>query len=666
LIYLKNISLAFGARTLFADWTWPITERSRIGLVGDNGAGKTTLLKAILGLVELDGGTIDIPDRKNRTIAYLPQDLVEIDAVPLMEYLKNRCGLTDLENSMGNCEKQLAALPANVPQAEELAAREERREKIMREYDRIVAVYQAKEGYAFEARAKQILKGFGFGEQDFLKSCDEFSGGWKMRILLAVILLSQPDIMLLDEPTNHLDTESMEWLEGYLKDYPGTLITVAHDRFFLDKMTTTIAEISQGRLALYKGNYSYYLLEKEKRLAALEKERLLQQGEIKKTEEFIERFRFKATKAKQVQSRIRMLEKFAPLQAAGHGKTVKIRFPAGPKSGKEVLAVRELAKSYGAQEVFRDVSFSLQRGERVALVGVNGSGKSTLSRIIGQGEAPSAGEIRAGINVHMAFFSQESAENLRYDRTIWEETMAVASRSNDRERRNLLGAFLFSGDDIHKPVSVLSGGEKSRLALLKILLRETNLLILDEPTNHLDFKTKDIFQNALLSYQGTVVLVSHDRYFLDHLVNRVFELRDGACIEYPGNYSYFIEKRQALAAVRQVAAGVNGPSAATPAPEGKNAYKTREDKRREAEERQRLARINQGLKKEQHALEKSIATLEERKAAGEAFLCDPQSHREPARIRQTHRELKDLEREIEQAYDRWHELTIAIEDNILS
>jgi ATP-binding cassette subfamily F protein 3 len=684
LIYLRNISLAFGERTLFEDWTWPITERSRIGLVGDNGTGKTTLLKAILGMVELDGGTIDIPDRKNRTIAYLPQDLVEIEPVPLMEYLKNRCGITALETGMGDCEKLIAELPAGPAEGEgneegecegagegesigkELSGIGERREKILREYDRIVAVYQAKEGYAFEARAKQVLKGFGFGERDFLKQCDEFSGGWKMRILLAVILLSQPDIMLLDEPTNHLDTESMEWLESYLKDYPGTLITVAHDRFFLDKMATTIAEISQGRLAVYKGNYSYYLLEKEKRLAALEKERLLQQGEIKKTEEFIERFRFKATKAKQVQSRIRMLEKFAPLQAEGHGKTVKIRFPAGPKSGKEVLLVSKLAKSYGAQEVFREVSFSLQRGERVALVGVNGSGKSTLSRILGQVEAPSAGEVRSGLNVHMAFFSQESAENLRYERTVWEETMEVVSRSNDRERRNLLGAFLFSGDDIHKPVSVLSGGEKSRLALLKILLQETNLLILDEPTNHLDFKTKDIFQNALMSYQGTVVLVSHDRYFLDHLVNRVFELRDGECIEYPGNYSYFIEKRQSLAEERKAAAGQNGTSPDTSTAEGKSAYKTREDKRREAEERQRLAKINQGLKKELHAIEKIIAALEGRKAVGESFLCDPLSHRDPERIKQTHRDLKDLEKEIEQSYDRWHELTMAMEDNILS
>ncbi|MFA6412901.1 MAG: ATP-binding cassette domain-containing protein [Syntrophales bacterium] len=674
MIYLKNVSLAFGERTLFENWTWPITERSRIGLVGDNGAGKTTLLKAILGMVELDGGTIDIPDRKNRTISYLPQDLLEIEPVPLMEYLKNRCGLTALESGMRNCEKQVAALPAHPSEGEGEGEGEEeglsengaRREKLLREYDRIVAVYQAKEGYAFEARAKQVLKGFGFGEQDFLKQCDEFSGGWKMRILLAVILLSQPDIMLLDEPTNHLDTESMEWLESYLKDYPGMLITVAHDRFFLDKMATTIAEISQGRLALYKGNYSYYLVEKEKRLAALEKERLLQQGEIKKTEEFIERFRFKATKAKQVQSRIRMLEKFAPLQAEGHGKTVKIRFPAGPKSGKEVLFVSKLAKSYGTQEIFRGVSFSLQRGERVALVGVNGSGKSTLSRILGQVEAPSAGEIRSGLNVHMAFFSQESAENLCYERTVWEETMEVASRSNDRERRNLLGAFLFSGDDIHKPVSVLSGGEKSRLALLKILLQETNLLILDEPTNHLDFKTKDIFQNALLSYQGTVVLVSHDRYFLDNLVNRVFELRDGGCIEYPGNYSYFIEKRQSLAEERRTAAGQHGPPPDNPAAEGKSAYRTREDKRREAEERQRLAKINQGLKKELHAIEKGIAALEGRKAEGELFLCDPLSHREPERIKQTHRDLKDLEREIEQSYDRWHELTMAMEDNILS
>ncbi|HPN09076.1 MAG TPA: ABC-F family ATP-binding cassette domain-containing protein [Syntrophales bacterium] len=725
LIYLKNISLAFGDKTIFADLSWHITERSRIGLVGDNGAGKTTLLRAILGRVELDGGAIEITDRRNRSLAYLPQDLEELPDVPLMDYLRDRCGIAALEKTLRVCEGQIAAAVCCLPGAAAGATGETESQeedettasyrRLLKDYETALALFNARDGYSFEARAGQILKGFGFREADHHRNCGEFSGGWKMRILLAVILLSRPDIMLLDEPTNHLDTESMEWLESYLKDYPGTLITVAHDRFFLDKMATTIAEIGRGRLIIYKGNYSWYLREKERRRAALEKERHLQHSEIKRTEAFIERFRYKATKAKQVQSRLRLLEKFSPLEAGESEQAVRIKFPAGTKSGKEVLTVRDLGKEYGGIPVFSGVGFTLHRGERVALVGVNGAGKSTLSRLLGGVEAPSAGEIRYGLNVQMAFFSQESAENLRYDRTVWEEALDVPSHSHDQERRNLLGAFLFSGDDIHKPVAVLSGGEKSRLALLKILLRKTNLLILDEPTNHLDLKTKDIFQSALLAYPGTVVLVSHDRYFLDRLVNRVFELRDGACREYLGNYSDFIEKRQSSRDVsamgktpeagaegrdrkgvtlsgrtsgeanasvtdakRAISATAGAEEAAgevrgnrfvgctgefpgeVPGGAGR-AVRTREERRREAEERNSLARQRRALRKDLQAVEADITDREQRKAAGEEFLCHPFSHREPERIKQTVRDLRTLEKEIAALYDRWHELAASLE-----
>ncbi|HOF04523.1 MAG TPA: ABC-F family ATP-binding cassette domain-containing protein [Syntrophales bacterium] len=710
MIYLKDITLAFGAKTIFAGISWNITERSRIGLVGDNGAGKTTLLKAIRGDVELDGGAIEIADRKNKTLAYLPQDLEELPPVPLMDYLRRHCGLAALENTIRECERQIAAgtccLSAAAAPAAEMEETAAAYRQLLKDYETSLARFHARDGYTFEARARQILKGFGFREQDFHRNCGEFSGGWKMRILLSAILLSQPDIMLLDEPTNHLDTESMEWLESYLKDYPGTMIAVAHDRFFLDKLATTIAEISRGSLTIYRGNYSWYLREKERRRAALEKERLLQQGEIRRTETFVARFRYQATKAKQVQSRLRFLEKFTPLQAEAQEKTVRIQFPVGPKSGKEVLTVCNLSKDYGDGDIFRAVSFTLHRGERVAIVGMNGAGKSTLARLLGGVEAPSAGEIQYGLQVQPAFFSQESAENLLYERTVWEEARDVPSHFNDQERRNLLGAFLFSGDDIHKPVTVLSGGEKSRLALLKILLQKTNLLVLDEPTNHLDLKTKDIFQEALLAYHGTVVLVSHDRYFLDRLVNRVFELRDGRCSEYLGNYSDFIEKRQAMAAAGDPEGWPNGRSgkgaavpatakatatagyprergtlAATPAAgpgsssgtapgeERANhdpaavvkAVRTREERRREAEERNRLARQRRGWQKDLQTVEAEIAVREERKAAGETFLCDPGSHREPDRIRQTVRELRELEKEIAALYDRWQELADHLE-----
>ncbi|MBA4424149.1 MAG: ABC transporter ATP-binding protein, partial [Syntrophus sp. (in: bacteria)] len=441
------------------------TDRSRVGLVGDNGTGKTTLLRAILGSVDLDTGSIEIPDRKRVTIGYLPQDLVELEPVPLMDYLRQKSGLAALEEAVKRGEEALSHSDAD----------DTDHEKLLKDYENAVACFNAKDGYAFAAKAKQILAGFGFRNSDFQKNCGDFSGGWKMRIMLAVILLSQPDIMLLDEPTNHLDTESLEWLESWLKDYPGTILTIAHDRVFLDKIVTVIAELANRTITIYKGNYSYYLREKDRRREALKKEMELQRAEIKKIREFVERFRYKATKASQVQSRIKMLEKFDVLHEEGQGKSVKIRFPESPRSGKEVLAIHGLAKSYGDLNVFHDVNFTLYRGEKAAVVGVNGAGKSTLSRILSSEEAPISGEVGYGLNVKMAFFSQESAQNLNYRRTIWEEVNAAGTRSSDQERRNLLGAFLFSGDDVYKEIAVLSGGEKSRLALLKILLTDTNL-----------------------------------------------------------------------------------------------------------------------------------------------------------------------------------------------
>ena len=654
MIYIRDISLSFADRKIFDRISWAIADRSRIGLVGDNGTGKTTLLRAILGIVDLDGGTIEIPDRKRVTIGYLPQDLVELDPVPLMDYLRRKSGLADLEEAVKRGEEALSQADPNDPA----------HEKLLKEYETAVARFNAKDGYAFEAQAKQILAGFGFRNSDFTKNCGEFSGGWKMRIMLAVILLSRPDVMLLDEPTNHLDTESLEWLESWLKDYPGTIVAIAHDRVFLDKIVTVIAELANRTITLYKGNYSYYLSEKERRREALKKEMELQRAEIKRIREFIERFRYKATKASQVQSRLKMLEKFDILQEEGHGKSVKIRFPESPRSGKEVVSVRRLAKTYGDLTVFQDLTFTLYRGEKAAVVGANGAGKSTLSRIISGAETPSQGEVVYGLNVKMAFFSQESAQNLDYHRTVWEEVSAAGTRSNDQERRNLLGAFLFSGDDIYKEIDVLSGGEKSRLALLKILLTDTNLLILDEPTNHLDLKMREIFQNALLGYRGTILIVSHDRYFLDCLVGRVFELRDGVCHEYRGNYSYFIEKR------REAQSGAPSPAAAaTDAPKEEKGRKTKEEKRLEAEGRNRLSRATSALKRDLIATEKRITLLEAKKKESEEVLCEPGIYRDPERMRRLNQELKDVSVGLEDLYYAWNDLSLkleALEDSLRS
>jgi ATP-binding cassette subfamily F protein 3 len=644
-IYFRNVSLSFLDKKLFDNINWTIHPKSRVGLVGDNGTGKTTLFRAILEQIHLDSGIIDIPNRKQKTIGYLPQDMVELESIALIDFLKRKSGIAAVEESIKDLEHQLSKIKQNTSEYSELS----------QAYSDATAHFAAMDGYAFEARAKQVLKGFGFKESDFTQSCDLFSGGWKMRILLTSILLAKPDIMLLDEPTNHLDTESMEWLESYLKDYPGTIIVVSHDHFFLDKIALQIAELSSCNIHIYKGNYSHYLTEKDRRHAALKKEMELQRAQIKKIEEFVERFRYKATKAAQVQSRVKMLDKFSSVKLEGKTKSVTMKFPEGKKSAKEVVKAIDLGHNYGDLNVFSNLNFTLFRGDKVAFVGVNGSGKSTLSRLLSLSEQPSQGEVKYGDGVNMAFFSQESSQNLNYENTIREEINSVPTKASDQEKRNLLGSFLFSGDDIFKSISVLSGGEKSRLALLKIMLLDTNFLILDEPTNHLDIKTKDIFQNALINYHGTVAIVSHDRYFLDHLVNKVFELKDGAINDYHGNYSYFIEKRGQTVLPQKENIKTNEQSAK------ENAFKTKEQKRQEAEERNKLSKMKNACKKELTAIEEKIASLEARKAEHEIALCDPQTHRDSIKVKTINLELKNINVELENAYNIWTELNSELE-----
>jgi ATP-binding cassette subfamily F protein 3 len=650
LIYLKNISLSFADQKIFDNISLAMPDRSRVGLVGDNGAGKTTLLKAIIGIVELDSGSIEISDRNKIEIGYLPQDLVELEPVPLLEFLRMKSGIAELERELSLLEKTLSYPGLD----------DNEYDNVLADYQRKTALFDAKNGYAFETRAKQMLSGFGFRDSDFNKNCVEFSGGWRMRILLSSILLTKTNIMLLDEPTNHLDTESMEWLESLLKNYPGTIITIAHDRIFLDKTVDMIADLAGQKIEIYKGNYSYYLQEKVRRQEAVKKEMELQRARIKRINEFVERFRYKATKASQVQSRIKMLEKFGPYRKEEKdGKTVVIHFPENPKSPKEVLSARRITKSYGDLNVFHALNFTLYRGQKAAVVGINGAGKSTLLRILSGVEQPSSGEIIYGTNVKMAFFSQEISMNLDYDHTVWEEVNAAGTKSNDQQRRNLLGAFLFSGDDIYKKISVLSGGEKSRLALLKILLEETNLLILDEPTNHLDIKTKEVFQNALLNYRGTVLIVSHDRYFLNCLAGRIFELKDGVCYEYNGNYTYFIEKR-----VEMQSASTHALCDSPADMKRKNAYinsrKSKEEKRLEAEERNRISRATAHLKNKLNAAEERISLLEKKKKEMEDALCQTETYKQPDLIKKLNLDLKTIDTELEDLYYEWNDLTLEI------
>ena len=650
MIEIKDLKVNFGEQTVLSGINWFITPKSRIGLVGENGAGKTTLLRVLAGESDYDG-SINMP--KGHSVGYLPQDLIEVKDMPLLGYLKEHAGLTEISAELADCEHRMSGLSEDAPELKQLLS----------EHERLQREFEAKGGFSFEIEAKQVMRGLGFApEADAQRMTSEFSGGWKMRIALAALLLSHSDILLLDEPTNHLDTESMEWLESWLRDYRGTIIAVSHDRRFLDNMVTTVAELADGVINLYSCGYEKFLTEREERRARLEAEWEQQKEKIDEIQRFVERFRYKATKARQVQSRIKQLEKMEITELEGPSKTVNFKFPESPRSGREVVKARGLMKRYGQHTVFSGVDLVIERGQRVALVGVNGAGKSTLMRLLNHSEEPTEGSVELGLNVKKAYFSQESAKNLDYNKTIWQEVNNTGSKMLEGEKRNLLGAFLFSGDEIYKPVSVLSGGEKSRLGLLKMLLSESNLLILDEPTNHLDYSTKELFQKALLQYGGTILIVSHDRAFLDDLVERVIEIRDGHLYDYPGNYSWFIERR-ARQTEAEASGGKGTSETAGDAPaEAKNDAKTKEQRRAEAEERNRLYRAKKGYVERLAACENEIAACEARKTEINELLCSPEVLSDSAKIQSLMKELKEREDSLKALYAEWEALGIKIEE----
>ena len=565
--------------------------------------------------------------------------------MPLLGYLKRKAGLEALAAKLSDTEHEMASLGEG---SHELRP-------MLREHERLQREFEASGGFGFDVEAKQVLKGLGFRpEEDAERMTSEFSGGWKMRIALAALLLSRPDILLLDEPTNHLDTESMEWLEGWLKDFRGTILAVSHDRRFLDKMVTSVAELSGGKINLYSCGYEKFLREREERRERLEAEWEQQREKIENIQRFVERFRYKATKATQVQSRIRQLEKMEITELEGPSKSVSFKFPEAPRSGLEVLKCSGLGKKYGEKRVFEGIDLTLQRGERTALVGINGAGKSTLLRLLNRSEEPTEGTVSYGLNVKKAYFSQESAQNLDYGRTIWQEVNNTGSKMLEGEKRNLLGAFLFSGEDIHKPIPVLSGGEKSRVGLLKMLLSESNLLILDEPTNHLDYATRELFQKAVLEYGGTIIIVSHDRAFLDDLVERVIEIRDGRIFDYPGNYSWFIEKRS-----EQLLSG-NGERASEKT-DNSQAERSKEQKRLEAEDRNRIYRARKKIEEKISPVEKMIEMDEKRRAEISELLCDPEILGNSDKVQSLMIELKETERRLGDNYPIWEELAAELE-----
>jgi ATP-binding cassette subfamily F protein 3 len=532
MIQLSGLTKSFGERVLLDSVTWQVNDGDRVGLAGPNGAGKTTLLRMLAGLDEPDAGLIIRP--ADLTVGYLPQDGLEHAGLTLADeaatafrpLLEARAEIARIEHSLAD-----PALPDGEHEA------------LLVRYHELTEYFRHEEGHSIDLRVTQVLEGLGFSKADFGKPTETFSGGWQMRIALAKLLLGRPTLLLLDEPTNHLDLDARNWLESYLSSYPHAVILVSHDRFFLDAVVTRISEISLRTITDYVGSYSQFLVERDARLERLRQAKHEQDEEVGRMRAFIDRFRYQATKAAQVQSRIKMLEKIVPIEVPPERKRVHFTFPSCPKSGRMVLELHGLRKAYGRHVVLDGIDLHVERGDRIALVAPNGAGKSTLMRMLAGAESPDAGTRREGHQVVMQYFAQDEANRLDPSRTVYETMEADSPVGMVPMIRNILGGFLFSGDDIYKRAGVLSGGERTRLAVARMLLRPANTLLLDEPTNHLDLDSKDVLLEALEDFGGTLIFVSHDRYFVDKLATKVVSVGQGAIEVYPGTYEQFLWSR---------------------------------------------------------------------------------------------------------------------------
>jgi ATP-binding cassette subfamily F protein 3 len=552
LIGLVSLSKSFGGRVLLDGVSWQIDDGERVGLSGPNGAGKTTLLKMLAGLEEADGGAIVKPS--GLTIGYLPQDGL------------SHSGRT-LREEAGLAFASLLAMRDEISAIEERLGEEHSEEahaEMLTRYADLQEDFRRLEGYSIDLKITTVLRGLGFSADDMDQPSETFSGGWQMRIALAKLLLGRPGLLLLDEPTNHLDLEARNWLEEYLSTYPHAVILVSHDRFFLDSVVTRITEIGLRKLTDYTGNYSDYLKERDARMERLRQMKKEQDDEVERMQAFINRFRYQATKAAQVQSRIKMLDKVVPIEIPPERKRVRFNFPACAKSGRTVLDLKNVRKAYGSKVVFDGINIHIERGDRIALIGPNGAGKSTMMRMLSGVEAPDRGTRTEGHQLVMQYFAQDEATRLDPTLTVYQTLAGDAPIHMVPAIRNILGGFLFSGDDVDKYVRVLSGGERTRLAVARMLLRPSNTLLLDEPTNHLDLDSKDVLLEALEDFGGTLIFVSHDRYFVDKLATKVIEIGGGGALVYPGTYEEFLWSRKQQESGSRIPAPGSRPE--TPAP----------------------------------------------------------------------------------------------------
>lgn len=653
MLSINDLNLQYGSKHIFRNVATQIHTGDRVGLAGVNGAGKSTLLKIMCGQQEVDPGIV------NRaswfSVAYLPQEVsIELGSRSLFTEAESAFDeILAQQEELERVSEELALVDADSPEMESLLSRQ----------GDLQHALEGSDVFRIRPQVERVLFGLGFSAADLEREVMSFSGGWIMRLLLAKLLLKRPSLLLLDEPTNHLDLDSLTWLEDFLLGYQGSMVIISHDRSFLDRVTSITWELSLGKLSIFRGNYSHYLVEKAQRLELERAAYDNQQAQIRQSERFITRFRAKSTKAKQVQSRVKQLEKLDRLELSETERAIHFSFPPAAPSGRDVLTLEHVCKSYHGTKVFDGVNLSLQRGDKLAVVGVNGAGKTTLMKIIA-GLEPAEGSIKPGHNVILSYFGQHQAQELPGDLTILDTVYHTAVDMSITQVRSLLGAFLFTGEEVEKQVRVLSGGEKSRVALAKMLVRPANLMLLDEPTNHLDMSSQEILQEAMAQYEGTIIVISHNRFFVNSFVNKVLEIRNGKATIHEGNIDDYLEWRRKMesegAESRPAGAPSTGATTKEAAADAANLDKKSQRKQR-AQERQLLSKKLGPWKKKNEEAEREIDKLERRKVELEALMAEPELYADQEKWSATSKEYGQVERHLQRAYQHWEEAQQAIE-----
>ena len=650
MLTINNLDIRYGDKHLFNNVSARINDKDRIGLVGVNGAGKSTLLKIICGIAETDPGVVNRP--KRFSMAYLPQEATALDSGRTI-YQEAENAFAEalvLQQDLDEVNRLLASVE---PESSEFSTLLKQQGELQHRLERV-------DIFRVQSQIEKVLMGLGFSVEDFDRPSSSLSGGWLMRLMLAKLLLAMPDLLLLDEPTNHLDLDSLTWLENFLLTYDGGLVIISHDRTFLDQVTSFTWELSLGRLTAFKGNYSKYVADKEIRMQVERAAYANQQAQIRQTMRFVQRFRAKSTKAKQVQSRLKQLSRMERIELADTEGEVSFHFPPAAPSGRLALDIESLGKRYAEKQVFQDISFQLQRGEKLAVVGVNGAGKSTLMRILAGLEKKDRGKVKLGHNVKISYFGQHQAQELAPSLTAMQTLSAVAGEMTVTEIRSLLGAFLFRGEEVDKKVQVLSGGEKSRLALAKMIVQPANLLILDEPTNHLDMSSQEVLQEAMAQYDGTIIIVSHNRHFVNSFVNKVLEIKNGCATLYEGNIEDYLYKLKNLEAARQIKLqeGTDNDAVQEDSSVKQRGRAARQEQARVRQEKSR--KINP-LKKDVEQAEENIAGMETRKKELEQVMADPELYRDQDKFAECSKEYISLERKLKRMYQRWEEVQAKID-----